>query len=69
MISDFFVSKLDDVYVDDAYKPETIDVLYKNIRRFIAASIVQKLVENWASRLEFIWFAAVYNIYIYIKNY
>jgi hypothetical protein len=42
------------VYAD---KPETIDVLEENIRRVIAdirPQLLQKVVENWASRLEFI---------------
>lgn len=42
------------VYAD---KPETIDALEENIRRVIAdirPQMLQKVVENWASRLEFI---------------
>lgn len=42
------------VYAD---KPETIDALEENIRRVIAdirPQLLQKVVENWASRLEFI---------------
>ena len=42
------------VYAD---KPETIDALEENIRRVIAdvrPQMLQKVVEKWASRLEFI---------------
>jgi len=41
------------VYADT---PETIDAIEENIRRVIAdirSQLLQKVVENWASRLEF----------------